>query len=170
MTSMTNVTAGAYADMPLFMFRPLEYLGVDYEIDVEEIDTCWAQASSVDVWSRLIVRQTADEVELLDDAPRTGIWKLDDETGAVTFRRTTWHSLQDESEAFYLRVLGPGDYRYKGAGLGVIVTRSRLQDEDDQLTERARTWIDGINAQFSGTALQPADEPPHHHALAFKTA
>ena len=52
----------------------------------------------------------------------------------------------------------------------MIVTRSRLQDEDDQLTERARTWIDGINAQFSGAALQPADEPPHHHALAFKTA
>ncbi len=33
-TSMTNVTAGAYADMPLFMFHLLEYLGVDYEIDV----------------------------------------------------------------------------------------------------------------------------------------
>ena len=171
-TSMTNVTAGAYADMPLFMFHLLEYLGVDYEIDVEEINTRWAQASSVDVWSQLIVKQTADRVELLNDAPRTGIWKLDDETGAVTFRRwaNDWHSLQDESEAFYLRVLGPGDYRYKGADLGVIVTRSRLQDDEDQLTERARTWIDGINAQFSGTALQPADEPPHHDALAFKTA
>jgi biotin carboxylase len=171
-TSMTNVTAGAYADMPLFMFHLLEYLGVDYEIDVEEINTRWAQASSVDIWSQLIVKQTADRVELLNDAPRTGIWKLDDETGAVTFRRwaNDWHSLQDESEAFYLRVLGPGDYRYKGADLGVIVTRSRLQDDDDQLTERARTWIDGINARFSGTALQPADEPPHHDALAFKTA
>jgi biotin carboxylase len=171
-TSMTNVTAGAYADMPLFMFHLLEYLGVDYEIEVDEINTRWAQASSVDIWSQLIVKQTADRVELLNDAPRTGIWKLDDETGAVTFRRwaNDWHSLQDESEAFYLRVLGPGDYRYKGADLGVIVTRSRLQDDDDQLTERARTWIDGINAQFSGTALQPADEPPHHDALAFKTA
>jgi biotin carboxylase len=171
-TSMTNVTAGAYADMPLFMFHLLEYLGVDYEIDVEEINTRWAQASSVDIWSQLIVKQTVDQVELLNDAPRTGIWKLDDETGAVTFRRwaNDWHSLQDESEAFYLRVLGPGDYRYKGADLGVIVTRSRLQDDDDQLTDRARTWIDGINAQFAGTALQPADEPPHHDALAFKTA
>ena len=34
-TSMTNVTAGAYADMPLFMFHLLEYLDVDYEIDVD---------------------------------------------------------------------------------------------------------------------------------------
>jgi biotin carboxylase len=171
-TSMTNVTAGAYADMPLFMFHLLEYLDVEYEIDVEEINERWAQSSSVDVWSQLIVKQTHEGVELINDAPRTGIWKLDDETGAVSFRRwaNDWHSLQDESEAFYLRVLGPGDYRYKGADLGVIVTRSRLQDENDQLTERARTWIDGINAQFDGTALQADDEPPHHDALAFKSA
>jgi len=171
-TSMTNVTAGAYADMPLFMFHLLEYLDVDYEIDVAEINERWAQSSSVDIWSQLIVKQTHDAVELINDAPRTGIWKLDDETGAVSFRRwaNDWHSLQDESEAFYLRVLGPGDYRYKGADLGVIVTRSRLQDEDDQLTERARTWIGGINAQFDGTALQADDEPPHHDALAFKSA
>ena len=171
-TSMTNVTAGAYADMPLFMFHLLEYLDVEYEIDVEEINERWAQASSVDIWSQLIVKQTHDTVELINDAPRTGIWKLDDETGAVSFRRwaNDWHSLQDESEAFYLRVLGPGDYRYKGADLGVIVTRSRLQDEDDQLTERARTWIGGINAQFDGTAVQADDEPPHHDALAFKSA
>jgi biotin carboxylase len=171
-TSMTNVTAGAYADMPLFMFHLLEYLDVDYEIDVAEINERWAQASSVDVWSQLIVKQTTDAVELVEDAPKTGIWTLDDETGAVAFRRwaNDWHSLQDESEAFYLRVLAPGDYRYRGADLGVIVTRSRLQDEDDRLTERARAWIDGIHAQFAGTALQPADEPPHHDALAFKTA
>ena len=171
-TSMTNVTAGAYADMPLFMFHLLEYLDVDYEIDVEEINERWAQSSSVDIWSQLIVKQTHDAVELINDAPRTGIWKLDDETGAVSFRRwaNDWHSLQDESEAFYLRVLGPGDYRYKGADLGVIVTRSRLQDENDELTERARAWIGGINAQFDGTALQADDEPPHHDALAFKSA
>jgi len=171
-TSMTNVTAAAYADMPLFMFHLLEYLDVDYEIDVAEINERWAQSSSVDIWSQLIVKQTHEAVELINDAPRTGIWKLDDETGAVSFRRwaNDWHSLQDESEAFYLRVLGPGDYRYKGADLGVIVTRSRLQDENDQLTERARTWIGGINGQFDGTAVRADDEPPHHDALAFKSA
>ena len=37
-TSMTNVTAGAYADMPLFLFHLLEYMDVDYEIDVDDIN------------------------------------------------------------------------------------------------------------------------------------
>ena len=42
-TSMTNVTAGAYADVPLFLFHLLEYLDVDYEIDVDDINRRWAR-------------------------------------------------------------------------------------------------------------------------------
>ena len=38
------MTAGAYADMPLFLFHLLEYLDVDYEIDVAEINARWAAA------------------------------------------------------------------------------------------------------------------------------
>ena len=40
-SSMTNVTAGAYADIPLFLFHLLEYMDVDYIIDVEEINERW---------------------------------------------------------------------------------------------------------------------------------
>ena len=76
-TSMTNVTAGAYADMPLFLFHLLEYMDVDYEIDVDDINRRWAAASSVDVWSQIILKDTGDEVEQLTQAPRTGIWRLD---------------------------------------------------------------------------------------------
>src|SRR5205807_1963285 len=32
-SSMTNVTAVAYGDMPLFLFHLLEFMDVDYEID-----------------------------------------------------------------------------------------------------------------------------------------
>ena len=138
-TSMTNVTAGAYADMPLFLFHLLEYMGVDYEIDVVDINRRWAEASSVDVWSQLILKDTGDDVELLTETPRTGIWRLD-EPGEIGFARwgNDWHSLHDESEAFFLRVLAPGDYTYPGADLGVLVARSRMQTEDNELTERAQ--------------------------------
>ena len=64
-TSMTNVTAGAYADMPLFLFHLLEYMDVEYEIDVDDINRRWAEASSVDVWSQVILKDTGDEVEQL---------------------------------------------------------------------------------------------------------
>ena len=170
-TSMTNVTAGAYADVPLFLFHLLEFLDVDYEIDVDDINRRWAQASNVDVWSQLVLKETRDAVEQLTQAPRTGIWRLGD-GGGIGFARwgNDWHSLHDESEAFFLRVLGPGDYRYPGADLGVIVARSRMQTDDNELTERAHEWIEGIHGQFAGTPLAEADGPAPAGAMAFKTA
>jgi hypothetical protein len=38
-----------------------------------------------------------------------------------------WHQLHNDDECFYLRIYGPGDYHWKGADLGVIVTKGRLQ-------------------------------------------
>jgi biotin carboxylase len=166
-TSMTNVTAGAYADMPLFLFHLLEYMDVEYEVDVDDINRRWAEASSVDVWSQIILKDTGDEVEQLTRAPQTGVWRLQGD--GIGFARWghDWHSLHDDSEAFFLRVLAPGDYTYPGADLGVLVARSRMQTEDNELTVRAQEWIDGIHAQFAGTA---AAAPTPTGALAFKTA
>jgi biotin carboxylase len=159
-SSMTHVTAGAYADLPLFLFHLLEYLDVDFELDVDEINTRWARTAAEDIWSQMILKETDENVELLTGAPKTGVYTLDDE-GRMSFSRwaNDWHNLMDESEAFYLSVAGIGDYRYKGADLGVLVTRGRLQTDDDQLTDRCSRWIDGIQAQFAGTPVVPADTP-----------
>ena len=79
-----------------------------------------------------------------------------------------WHSLQDESEAFFLRVLGPGDYRYPGADLGVLVARSRMQTDDNELTDRAREWIAAVHGQFESSPMA-AEEPVAAGAMAFKS-
>jgi hypothetical protein len=113
----------------------------------------------VDVWSQLIMKEPHGPVEIIDSAPRTGQWKLETD-GTLTFRRAAmdWHGLQDESEFFFLRVYGPGDYRFKGADLGVLVTKGRLQTDDPKdLTERCRTFITGIRALF---VSRPLIEPP----------
>jgi biotin carboxylase len=170
-TSMTNVTAGAYADVPLFLFHLLEFMDVDYEIDVEDINRRWAEASSVDVWSQIILKDVGDEVARLSDAPKTGIWRRAD-SGEIGFSRwgNDWHSLHDDSEAFFLRVLGPGDYTYPGADLGVLVARSRMQTDDSRLTERAREWLQGIEARFVRTPPPPEAAPAPAGAMAFKSA
>jgi biotin carboxylase len=169
-SSMTNVTAGAYADLPLFLFHLLEYLDVDYQVDIDEINERWSREATVDVWSQIIIKEVKDEVELLTQTPRTGIYHLEDD-GAVSFRRwgNDWHGIVSQSEAFYLRILAPGDYRYRGADLGAVVTRGRLQTDDNQLEERCRRWIGGLRAQFAGTPLDP-QEPPPVGPLAFKMA
>jgi hypothetical protein len=52
----------------------------------------------------------------------------------------------------------------------VLVARSRMQSDDNQLTPRALEWIDGIHAQFAGTTFAAQEEPAAAHAMAFKTA
>ncbi len=161
-SSMTNVTAVAYGDMPLFLFHLLEFMDVDYEIDVDALNEQWSRASAIDEWSQFILKDTADKVELITEAPTSGIWRLDRAAhGGIRFvrRETDWHSVADEDEAFYLRIAQPGGYRYPGADIGILVTRGRLQTDDHELTERARTWITGIKRQFTTAPLVP-DEPP----------
>lgn len=156
---MTNVTVAAYADMPLYAFHLLEHLGRDYEIDVEEINARWARFAADDVWSQVILKETAERVELFTATPRTGVWRLA-EDGSVAYARTgfDWHSILDESEAFYLRVASPSDWRYRGADLGVLVTRGRMQTDDRELTPRCRQWLEGIKSQFASTPATPPEQ------------
>ena len=83
---MTNVTAGAYADVPLFLFHLLEFMDVDYTVDVEEINERWRELAAVDVWAQLIMKEPTDSVERILEAPRTGTWHLDDD-GTLDLRR-----------------------------------------------------------------------------------
>jgi biotin carboxylase len=155
---MTNLTTEAYADMPLFLFHLLEYMDVEYELDIEEINSRWERGYGEDeVWGQVIIAETSSDIELFTATPRTGVWRIDDD-GRVSFARTAsdWASVIDGSEAFYMRIAAPGDLRCEGAQLGVLVTRGHLQTDDYQLTERCRRWVKGIKAKFASTPLVPA--------------
>lgn len=159
-SSMTNVTAGAYAELPLFLFHLLEYLDVDYDIDVAEINSRWADPSSIDVWSQVVIKQTKDEVGLITESPRTGIYRIGSR-GAVEFLRpdTDWHDLASDDEGFYLRIAGPGDYGYKGADIGIVVSRGRLQTDDFELTPLCRRWVEGVRKAVEATPLNQLRAP-----------
>ncbi len=158
---MTNVTAGAYADMPLFLFHLLEYLDLDYDVDIEEINERWSREAAVDVWSQLIIKETAGDVNLLTRVPRSGVYTIAPD-GTADFRRhaTDWHGIVDESEAFFLRILAAGDFRYQGADLGALVTRGRLQGDDNSLERRCLQWISGIRSQYAGSPVVPLQAQP----------
>ena len=156
-SSMTNVTAAAYADIPLFLFHLLEYMDVDYIIDVGEINQRWRDLAAHDVWAQLVMKEPGDRVERIRAAPRTGTYRLGKD-GELTFLRPShdWHPLTSEDECFFLRVYGPGDYRFKGADLGILVTKGRMQTAAG-LTDRCRRYIDGIRSWY---ATEPIEQPP----------
>ena len=93
-SSITNVTAVAYGDMPLFLFHLLEFMDVDYEIDVDELNDRWAHPGNVDEWTQFILKQTDEAVELITEAPSSGIWRMrPDRTIGYARRDTDWHTV-----------------------------------------------------------------------------
>ncbi|MGZ4499369.1 MAG: biotin carboxylase [Nocardioidaceae bacterium] len=154
-SSMTHVTAGAYADVPLFLFHLLEFMDVDYSIDVEEINDRWRRLAALDVWAQLIMKEPGDGVERILQAPRTGIYHLDNDRLSFVGVANDWHDMSHEDEAFYLRVYAQGDFRFKGADLGILVTKGRMQNADG-LTTRCRSYISGIRELY---VSEPLPEP-----------
>ena len=74
-----------------------------------------------------------------------------------------WHDSTLEDDAFYLRVYAAGDYRFKGADLGILVTKGRMQTADG-LTQRCRRYIEGIRAHYRS---EPVVETPSVQPIAY---
>ncbi len=160
-SSITNHAAFAHADCPLFLFHLLEFSGVDFEFDVEDLNLRWSDPDNIDEWSQLVVKHVPDTIDRVVEAPESGIWRLPP-GGTLEYARFDYHrrAVETENEGFWLRICGPGDYRYEGADLGVLITRGRLMTEDFQLTDRARAWIDGLHSRYRGVSVVAAEVGP----------
>ncbi len=156
-SSMTNHAAFAHADAPLFLFHLLEFSGKDFELDVEALNARWADPDMIDSWSQMVIKHTEDTVDIITAAPPSGIYRMLDD-GRVVFDRFDYHrrAVESEREAFFLRIQKPGDYRYEGADLGILVTRGRSMTNAFALTDRSKKWIDGIKNAFSARPLPSA--------------
>ncbi len=160
-SSMTNHAAFAHADAPLFLFHLLEFSDVPFEIDIDELNQRWADPDNIDSWSQLVIKHVDQSIDYITKAPESGIWKLQDDN-SISYTRFDYHrrAVEDENHGFYLRISGQGDYRYKGADLGILITRGRLMTDDFELNDRAKAWIDGIVGEYEGMSLEEVDNAP----------
>ncbi|MBI1207695.1 MAG: biotin carboxylase [Azospirillum sp.] len=168
-SSMTNHAAFAHADAPLFLFHLLEFSGVPFELDIAELNARWADPDNIDSWSQMVIKHTDDSVDIITAAPESGIWKLQPD-GSVAYSRFDYRrrAIEDESEAFFLRISKPGDYRYEGADLGILITRGRSMTPDFQLNPRAKAWINGIRRHFQARPIGAGVAAPILSEPAFK--
>lgn len=168
-SSITNHAVFALADMPLFLFHLLEWMDVDYKLNIREINRRWNLPENLDGWGQMVIKHCDDSVDMLTDAPQTGIWRMDAD-GQIHFSRFDTHrrAVEDENEAFFLRILQPGEYRYEGADLGILVSRGRFMTEDFQLNDRAMAWIQAIRGKFSAKPLSFPSEPSFAGNSGFK--
>ncbi|MGI9288588.1 MAG: hypothetical protein ACR2P1_24595 [Pseudomonadales bacterium] len=148
-SALTNMVTAKYGGAPLMMFHMLEFMDVDYDLDIEKIQERWAD---FDTWTQLVMKQTHDKVARVTRAPQSGVWRMQADKN-IRFSRQSidWHSVENEEEAFFMRIYGEGDTLFYGADVGILVARGRMQTDDGQLTDRARAWIKAIHAQFETT-------------------
>ncbi|MBR58109.1 MAG: biotin carboxylase [Myxococcales bacterium] len=160
-SSMTNLASFAHADAPLFLFHLLEWSNIDFELDVQELNERWSDPENIDGWSQLVIKHTEDSVKYITEAPKSGIWRLQDD-GTVEFVRVQTHrrTARQETDAFFLRIANEGDYFYEGADLGILVTPGRLMTSDFQLNDRAKAWIKGIRSFYKARPLESEETEP----------
>ena len=168
-SSMTNHAAFAHADAPLFLFHLLEFSRKKFQLDTNELNNRWSDPSMIDSWSQMVIKHTEDSVDIVTQAPESGIYKML-EDGRVVFDRFDYHrrAVESENEAFFLRILKPGDYRYEGADIGILVTRGRSMTSGFQLNERAKRWIHGIKQSVEARPLPVVEAGPSLADPAFK--
>ena len=160
-SSMTNHAAFAHADAPLFLFHLLEFAEVEFEIDIDDLNERWADPDNIDSWSQLVIKHVEEDVDYITQAPSSGLWRLQPDN-SLTFTRFDYHrrAVEDENQGFYLRISGEGDYRYKGADLGILITRGRLMTDNFELNERAKAWIGGLVGHYRGVPLDTVSQAP----------
>jgi hypothetical protein len=146
LTSQAMLEAGS---IPLVMFHLLEWFGLDYEVDAAAFNQEWLRAEHLGSWSHLILEQTDSAPSDVQAVPPSGLWQMQT-NGTVRFSRPVFSAdaVSDESEAFFLRTVNPGQLQAKGMSLGRIVLRGRLLTDDHQLNDRALAWIRGFKAHF----------------------
>ncbi|MGA7269386.1 MAG: biotin carboxylase, partial [Aestuariivirga sp.] len=154
---MTNLITSTYGGCPVYMFHLLEFMGVDWELDLSSVQQRWAE---FDNWSQLILKYPVDRVEMITKAPASGIWRMNDKGDISLVRKSIdWFLVSGEDEAFYLRVYTAGDYRYHGADMGILVSRGRFQTDDRKLTDRAKAWVSAIHRQFEAIPVSGSSAP-----------
>ena len=154
-SSITNHAVFALSDAPLFLFHILEFLDVDYDLNVKQLNRRWARPENIDSWGQLVIKYTKESIEQVTHAPKSGIYAMDT-NGVISFNRMDTHrrAVEGENEAFFLRIMREGEYVYEGADLGILVMRGRMMTDNFNLTEKSKKWIAAIQAQFESVAPQ----------------
>lgn len=159
-SSITNHAVFALADAPLYLFHILEWMNVDYKLNIKALNRRWANQDNIDTWSQIVVKHTEDTVEYVNRAPASGIYKQYD-NGHIEFSRMDTHrrAVETEQEAFFLRITNVGDYIYEGADMGIIVSRGRMMTDNFKITARAKSLIKAFRAEYSSTMVTDKRAP-----------
>ncbi len=153
-TPLTSQAALDAEDVPLLLYHLMEWLGVDYRLDVSRYNDLWVDPTRAAGWGQLIIEHTEDTDEVMTDAPVSGIYRLSLE-GTVGFARREYLSraVRDEAEALFMRTVNTGHFIREGQCLRPAPHAAGSLSEDWRLSSRAKAWVRGFRDLFTSQPL-----------------
>lgn len=146
---MTNQSAFAEANAPLYLFHLLEWMHVEYELDIASLNEQWSTPEASDQWSQMLIKNNGNEREIAGTTPRSGIWRLSG-SGDLQYSRPALgrQDIQGRDEGLLLCIPQTGNRSTRGGELVRLMLQGRVMDESYELTDRARQWATGIRDLF----------------------
>ena len=167
----SNLTPGD-TTLPLFAYHLLEYSGVPFTLDLDEIRAERDGALSGQQWSTLVIQYPGPGVDRIVEAAPTGRYRITGSAtaapgnavstgaaGAVSLDFISpdpdWQGLSATDEAFWFRAVGTGDICGPGVDIGMLVIRRRVQEEHYALTPMAKALILAVQGRYRGARINP---------------
>jgi len=128
-----------HCSIPLFLFHLLEFLDVEFKIDVDEFNLNTQKYIKNRCFSQLIISNTSTQT-LNTKNIKNGIWRMNDHS--ITFLRNadSIHDINNDSEAFVFARPSSQEL-IDGDCIGRIAFKKRIMDDHYNLTVSATRWI-----------------------------
>jgi hypothetical protein len=149
-TTLTTTTELSQQELPLFLFHLLEYDdNVELNLSANEFNQLVKQAGYQGVNAQLIAKHTSETLQIVSQAPVSGVYRLNDKSELVLIKRAHERlAATQPGEAFLLRILKEGSYAYQGADLAIVFVNEPVMFGQSQLNNQGDRWASAINQAF----------------------
>ena len=147
-SAMTNMSNFCKNTVPLFLFHLLEYSDVDLNLSPKEYNSKSVTEGATGSASQIIYKFTDSETKVIKSAPVSGIYTLKD--GKLSLAETSYkrRNALKENEIFIKRIMGVGEYTYKGSDLAILFLNQPLKESETKLNSFSDKWISAINNAY----------------------
>ncbi len=106
----------------------------------------------------MIFKYTKSELNVICDAPVTGVYKLVGDHLVLVEACEDRRKALKKDQAFILRIMGEGEYAYKGADMAVIFLNVIVKDDEQSLTDDAKSFLSALKMLFSSRELTDEEQ------------
>lgn len=149
-SAMTNMSDFSADNVPLFLFHLLEYeQSVDLTLDVNVFNQKMLAGGAVGTAAQVILKYLENKLKIVTAAPVSGVYVMGDD-GQLTLKEAGYNRRQAlaENEAYILRIMGVGEYAYKGGDLAIMFMNRVIRDAEGKLNSVGLKWVAALKRCF----------------------